>query len=801
MSEQQIVGQLFMAGNPATGPVSSAISADIATYHTGSVILTGRSSAGVTATRQLTNQLQGLATGSATDGVPLFIATDQEGGNVQVLSGPGFSTMPTALSQGSEPTSELLQNAQTWGSQLVAAGVNLNLAPVLDTVPEDLASTNQPIGIYQREYGYTPAAVTAAGTAFIQGMHNAGEGTVIKHFPGLGRASGNTDTTYGVTDDVTTYDDPYLQPYATAVSSYGVQGVMVSEAIYLLIDPDHQAVFSPTVIGGMLRTELGFQGMIMSDSMEAAAVSELTPAEQAVDFIEAGGDLVLATDPTVIPAMYNAVLAQAQSDPAFATLVDDAATTVLAAKQQIAQTPAITSADQATFGTGVAGSFTVTATGVPWPTFSESGALPAGVTFSSAGVLSGTPAAGTAGSYPIEVSATNSVGTATQAFTLTVDNEEAAYYTPVSPLRVLDTRNGTGGYDAPVGPGGTISLQVTGADGVPASGVTAVVLNVTATDTTASSYVTVYPDGTTRPLASNLNFTAGDTIPNLVTVPVGADGKVDFYNNAGSTDLVADLAGYYASGTGSSYVPDGPIRLLDTRNGTGGYSSPVGPGGTISLQITGNSTGGVPSSGVTAVVLNVTATDTTASSFVTVYPDGTTRPLASNLNFSAGETIPNLVTVPVGADGKVDFYNDAGSTDLVADLAGYYTSSQTTGSAFVALSPVRVLDTRNGTGGYFSPVGSGSTMSVPITGMDGVPATGVTAVVLSVTATDTTASSYVTVYPDDQAQPTASNLNFTAGETIPNLVVVPVGADGIVNFYNDAGSTDLVSDLFGYFLN
>jgi hypothetical protein len=112
---------------------------------------------------------------------------------------------------------------------------------------------------------------------------------------------------------------------------------------------------------------------------------------------------------------------------------------------------------------------------------------------------------------------------------------------------VLDTRNGTGGYSSPVGPGGTISLQVTGVDGVPATGVTAVVLNVTVTDPTAISFVTVYPDGETRPLASNLNFYAGETIPNLVVVPVGADGKVDFFNAAGSTDLVADLAGYYTN--------------------------------------------------------------------------------------------------------------------------------------------------------------------------------------------------------------------------------------------------------------
>jgi hypothetical protein len=283
-----------------------------------------------------------------------------------------------------------------------------------------------------------------------------------------------------------------------------------------------------------------------------------------------------------------------------------------------------------------------------------------------------------------------------------------------------------------------------------------------------------------------------------VVVPVGADGKIDFYNNAGSTDLVADLEGYYTTGTtgGSTFVPLGPVRVLDTRNGTGGYSSPVGPGGTIILQVTGID--GVPASGVTAVVLNVTATDTTASSYVTVYPAGV-RPTASNLNFTTGETIPNLVVVPVNGDGQVAFYNNAGSVDLVADLAGYYTTSGT-GSAFVALGPVRVLDTRNGTGGYSSPVGPGGMISLQVEGVNGVPASGVTAVVLNVTATEPTASSYVTVYPDGVTRPVASNLNFTAGETIPNLVVVPVGADGKIDFYNHSGSVDLVADLAGYFI-
>ncbi len=460
--------------------------------------------------------------------------------------------------------------------------------------------------------------------------------------------------------------------------------------------------------------------------------------------------------------------------------------------------PAITSTDQVTFYTGVASStFTVTASGYPEPTFSETGTLPSGVTLSSAGVLSGTPAAGTAGVYPITVTATNSAGTATQAFTLTVDGGSA--YVPVGPVRVLDTRNGTGGYSAPVGPGGTISLQVTGVDGVPASGVTAVVLNVTATGPTDSSFVTVYPDGTALPTSSNLNFTAGETIANLVTVPVGADGAVDFYNHTGSVNLVADLEGYYTtSGTGSLYVPLSPSRVLDTRNGTGGFSAPVGPGGTLSLPVDG--VDGVPSSGVTAVVLNVTVTDPTDASFITAYPDGEAVPTASNLNFTAGETIPNLVVVPVGADGAVDFYNHTGSTDLVADLEGYYTTSGT-GSSFVPLGPSRILDTRNGTGGYDAPVGAADTLSLPVEGADGVPASAVTAVVLNVTATEPTDASFITVYPDGTTLPTACNPDLTAGETIPNLVIVQVGADGDIDFYNHTGSVDLVADLEGYFTN
>ncbi|QMU75071.1 N-acetylmuramoyl-L-alanine amidase [Streptacidiphilus sp. PB12-B1b] len=369
-------------------------------------------------------------------------------------------------------------------------------------------------------------------------------------------------------------------------------------------------------------------------------------------------------------------------------------------------------------------------------------------------------------------------------------------YTPVSPSRILDTRYGTGAPKAPVGAGKAVSLQIAGQPGVPATGVTAVVLNVTATDATGSGFVQAYPDGQGRPsVGSNLNFTKGETIPNLVIVQVGTDGKVDLYNSAGTTDLIADVNGYYtANGSGSKLVPVGPSRILDTRYGTGAPKAPVGAGKAVSLQIAGQP--GVPATGVTAVVLNVTATDTTAGGHVSVYPDGSALPPVSNLNFTQGETIPNLVIVQVGTDGKVDLYNSAGTTDLIADISGYYTADGS-GSVFHTAGPVRVMDTRSGIGVRTGAVGPGGTVTLQVGAHNGVPLKA-TAVVLNVTVTAPTAGGHLTVYPDGSAQPAVSNLNFTQGETIANLVVVPV-VDGKVVFGNAFGDTQVIADLMGYY--
>lgn len=337
MTTAQRVGQLFMVGGAATGPGTATYSA-ISSYHVGSVMLTGRSSLSSSATLSVTRGLQGRATSAATLGVPLFMATDQEGGNVQVLQGSGFSRMPTALTQGTWSTSTLRSSALTWGRQLRAAGVNLNLAPVGDTVPYAMRDTNKPIGFYDREFGYTTSVVSSHGTAFMSGMLGAGVATSIKHFPGLGRVTANTDVSAGVTDTVTTSSDAYLAPFRAAVAS-NTPFVMMSTANYDKIDPHVPAAFSSKIIGGMLRSELGFRGVVISDSFAAKQVQAWTPAARALNFVNAGGDMILMTDPAGIPSMVNAVLARANTDSTFRAKVNAAALRVLLAKERMGLIP------------------------------------------------------------------------------------------------------------------------------------------------------------------------------------------------------------------------------------------------------------------------------------------------------------------------------------------------------------------------------------------------------------------------------------------------------------------------------
>jgi beta-N-acetylhexosaminidase len=322
-----------MVGGPATG-LGSSTQAAITQYHVGNLVLTGRTTYGAAPVRYLTAHADALTTSAATAGVPLFIATDQEGGYVQVLQGTGFSRMPTALTQGTWSDTTLTASATTWGRQVFRSGVDLDLAPVMDTVAKSFASLNQPIGYWDREYGYTPSVVADKGTAFQHGMQTSGLAMTAKHFPGLGRVTGNTDTSAGVTDTVTTRTSADIGPFRAAIAA-GSRVLMVSSAYYRLIDAAHPAVFSPTVIGGMIRGDLHFTGIVVSDDLGSARqVTGWTPAARALHFLEAGGDVVLTVTPTVVPAMVQAVTARAASDSVFRAKVDAAVLRVLTVKAQ-----------------------------------------------------------------------------------------------------------------------------------------------------------------------------------------------------------------------------------------------------------------------------------------------------------------------------------------------------------------------------------------------------------------------------------------------------------------------------------
>ncbi|MFI5042460.1 MAG: glycoside hydrolase family 3 N-terminal domain-containing protein, partial [Acidimicrobiales bacterium] len=223
--------------------------------------------------------------------------------------------------------------ARQWGQELHAAGVNLDFAPVFDVVPPGADTSNQPIGALHRGYGHDPATVGTHAAAFVAGMAQAGVATTAKHFPGLGRVAGNTDFAAGVVDDVTTRTDPDLDSFRTGIDA-GVPFVMVALATYTRIDSHHLAAFSSVVIGDLLRGDLGFRGVVMSDDLGAtAAVAAMPAGERALDFLLAGGDLIVSRTAAATVAMVGAIRARVATDPAFGTLVEEAALRVLQAKE------------------------------------------------------------------------------------------------------------------------------------------------------------------------------------------------------------------------------------------------------------------------------------------------------------------------------------------------------------------------------------------------------------------------------------------------------------------------------------
>ena len=384
-------------------------------------------------------------------------------------------------------------------------------------------------------------------------------------------------------------------------------------------------------------------------------------------------------------------------------------------------------------------------------------------------------------------------------------------FTALPPARLLDTRTGLGQpSSAPVGPGATIELQVTGRGGVPATGVSAAVVNITAVGPTASGFLTVYPTGANRPGISNVNFVPGDVVPNMVTVALGTGGRISISNPLGSTHVLADVVGFYAGPTGpagSRFHSVPSSRRFDTRSGWGlPAAGAIGPGGTLRVGVTGAV--GVPATGVTAVVMNVTVVGPTAAGYLRVTPAGGSS-ATSSLNFSPGQTVPNLVTVAVGPGGAVDFFNPLGATHVIADVVGYYGPGVGEEGRFVGIVPERFVDSRRFVpetklpGGYYIVAYLG--------GGGGVPAASVDAAVLNVTITEPTEAGFVTVFDDDDCDfPNSSNLNFGPGQTVANQVVTGLSTLGsgscadprfvpAADVLNALGDVHFIIDVFGYF--
>jgi hypothetical protein len=418
--------------------------------------------------------------------------------------------------------------------------------------------------------------------------------------------------------------------------------------------------------------------------------------------------------------------------------------------------------------------------------------------------------------------------TTTYTYGSTVAFSQAPFAPVPHPFRLCDTRPVGGSIvlnqcnepgQGPLGQGTVRTIQATGVSGsgVPPTGVTAVVVNVTAITPNRNTFITVYPAGASRPATSNLNPLTGTVIANLVEVGVNGSGQMDVFNDVGTTGLIVDVEGYVSSASTGLYNPlAAPVRICDTRAaGPGinpnqcnvGGTHPINGGASLSFAVH-TSTDNVPPSNVSAVVFNLTAINPTVNTVLTAYPGLTSAPTASNLNLSANTVLPNRVVVPVGTDGTVDIKNSIGSVNVAVDIDGYFTTG--TGSQFTALpTPARVCNTDGGTsntGGCVNGViGAGHVLNIFVTGIDGIPPTtgphAPTALVINVTAVNATTGTFVTVYPGPLAavRPTASDLNLQGGQTIPNLVFVGVGADGSINLYNNLGNVNLIVDVLGYY--
>lgn len=362
-------------------------------------------------------------------------------------------------------------------------------------------------------------------------------------------------------------------------------------------------------------------------------------------------------------------------------------------------------------------------------------------------------------------------------------------FRPLSPVRVVDTREGHGATTV-VGQVVT-AIQVGGTNGIPA-GAQAISANVTVTNTAGAGYLTVWNCAPDRPVVASVNFGAGETVANGVSVPIDSSGRLCVFSPV-TTDLVVDVNGYYSDAGANRFSSITPTRLMDTRVPIG-PSTRLAAGQVVALGIAGQA--GIPTDAA-AVALNVTSVSPTVDGYVTVWPCDQPQPFTASLNPVAGAIRPNLVISPVAADGSVCLFSSS-EVDLVVDVTGYL--SNRAAAKFEATVPFRFTDTREAStpelnAGTNGRVGAGQVLAIPIAGVRGVPASA-TAVSVNIAVTGATAPGFITAWPCGE-RPTTANVNYRVNAATSNGAQLPLSPDGQLCVYS-MSSAHVIIDVNGW---
>lgn len=731
------------------------------------------------------------------------------GGNNVVITGTNFDDVTVDF--GTEPASSFSVNSG--GTEIIAAAPSVAAAQTVDVVVTNSLgpSTITPADAYT----YQPTAEFAPVVTSVSPASGAEAGGLSVTLTGSGFTRA-TDVYFGSTDVTNffisgsgtsiTVDSPAATSAGTVsvtvASPYGTSAISAADAFTYL--PASPPTTGPQVTGVVpdVGTTAGATGVTITGTGFSGASSVDFGSTAATDYtVNAAGTAITAASPGVadpgsvdVTVTVGSDTSPVNSSDVF-TYVTSALPQPLVSSLSPDSGPLAGGTSVTLTGTNLAGALAVTFGGV------KGTSLVANATGTSITVV--TPARKKAGIVPVVVETEGGLSPATASTMFTYESPPVIrtgdLYTALVPYRALDTRQkGEGGA---LGAGATRSLKVTGVGGVP-SDAKAVLVNLTLTDPTKSTKVTLYPNGGTRPSVSSAIVGKGGTVAHLVEAAVGHDGSVSIHNSSGSVDVVVDVEGYFTPVSGTShagyYEGLSPTTVLNTATKGGG--GPLGAKQSRTLKLSG--VGGVPSTGVAAVVLDITASGASspisAPDWVSVYPHGITRPLSSMLNPYAGTTASNVVVAKLGTSGSVVLFNYDGHTNLKVAVLGYFTSSSATAvpTTYTPATPKALLDTAAKGGG--GPLGPASTRTLTVTGIAGIPA-GAKWVWLDVTVSSTTAASYLTLYATGSSRPSLPSLSWTSGETLSEFVQVPVSHAGSITLYNSAGKANVIVSAVGSF--